>query len=321
VTADRGQGRAGGRPCRPAGRISTSRPVLGAAVLLLVLMLAAACDDPEPAIARGDRLWADSQYQAALSEYRLAARGRDPQAMLRVAHTYAELNQVDRAVESYRQLLSRRPEYTDQAIFDLLRMARRSRARNDRHGLATAVETARELRPRLPLEEFALPLARHYARGRDQERALEHFERALAAVPPDSAPPLIFEIGQLHDARGDCRAALGYFETYRQRAPRGPRIVEARWHIGNCSFQLGREAYEAGEPATALPRLETVLEMEEPANLLDQAHFLRAEILFALGRREEALESYWRFLELTPTRSGQLVERAQQRIETIRFGF
>src|SRR5688500_16257680 len=50
----------------------------------------AACRSSENAVLRGDRYWADSNYTAALAEYRLAARqsGSDPNVSARVAHAY-----------------------------------------------------------------------------------------------------------------------------------------------------------------------------------------------------------------------------------------
>jgi tetratricopeptide (TPR) repeat protein len=297
----------------------TRRLLLGGAAATLTVL--ASCADPEPALARGDRLWADAQYDAALSEYRLAARGRDELALLRVAHAYVQLGQLERARSTYDQILQRHPQHLDQAVYDYIRLARHSLERNDRHGLAGAVEAARALRPDLPLDEFALPLARYYVRTRDMERALEFFERALGTVPTDSAPAVIYEIALLHEARGNCRDAIGYFEAYLRRPQPGPRAGEARWHIGNCSFQLARQAQDAGEIDGALTRLETVIRLGQPENLLDQAHFQRGELLFALDRRDEALEAYWRFLELTPTRSGALGEGAQRRVDQIRFGY
>jgi tetratricopeptide (TPR) repeat protein len=52
----------------------------------------------------------------------------------------------------------------------------------------------------------------------------------------------------------------------------------------------------------------------------DQAWFLRGEIHFAIGDRDAALEAYHRVIELNPARTGQLVRRAQRRIDEIRFG-
>ncbi|MGH7554417.1 MAG: tetratricopeptide repeat protein, partial [Longimicrobiales bacterium] len=85
-------------------------------------------------------------------------------------------------------------------------------------------------------------------------------------------------------------------------------------------FMLGRRLRQAGDLELALRRLDTVIELGVPQNIQDQAWFERGETLLALGRPTEALPCYIRVLELNSARTGQLVERAQRRIDELRFG-
>jgi tetratricopeptide (TPR) repeat protein len=281
----------------------------------------AACRDAESALVRGDRLWADSNYTAALAEYRLSHSLADGEDVLaRVAHAYAVTGQFERARESYDELLRRAPGYTDQAVFDYLALARRAQQRNDRYGMAGALEAAIALRPGLPVDDMAAPLARFYARAGDGGRAGEFFERALAYAPPDSVPPLLFDYAQFQEAQGNCGEAMELYSAFRSRQPRGERADQARWATGSCAFNLGRQARAAGQAATAVRYLDMMLELGVPQNLLDQAWFDRGEALLELGRRDEALESYVRSLEHVRAAGGPLAERARQRIDEIRFG-
>lgn len=291
--------------------------VLAAAVLGF-----GACTDPEPAIVRGDRLWADSSYELALAEYRLALRqsGDDEDVLLRVAHAYARNDQLTEAQEAYTRLIARAPEYTDQAVYDFLALAERARARGDRFGVAGGVEAALALRPELTVGELAPMLARYHQEMGQGQRALEFYERALSTTSPDSTAGLLYEIGMIHVGRDDCRSAIGYFTAYRQRAPGTQRAREARWQVGNCAFRLGEAAYREGRLMDALEHLTRVTELADPANVLDRAWFDRGEILYALGRFDEALESYRMVLEVNRARGGALFERAQQRIDELRFG-
>lgn len=308
---------------RPARRWRAVRRALGGGVRMAACVLVlASCRGGEDAIARGDRLWADSAYAAALAEYRLALR-QDPgdgSALLRVAHGYAVVGQLENAREAYTELLARDPRHTDQAVFDYVRLARRALQRGDRYGMAVAVEAALALRPQIGLADLAAPLARYYAETGQPARALSLYERALAVATPDSAPELLYEIGRIEQALGQCRSAIGSFTAYRQRRPNGARVGEARWHTGSCALTLARQAHQEGKPLEALEHLDLVLELGVPENVQDQAWFERGEILFALGRFEEALAAYRRVLDLNPSRTGQLVERAQRRIDQIRFG-
>jgi tetratricopeptide (TPR) repeat protein len=305
------------RVVAPGRRLRTVALALSAGAVALT-----GCRDAETALARGDRLWADSSYSAALAEYRLSygLRTDSDDVLARVAHAYAITGQFERARESYDALLQQSPRYTDQAVFDYVALARRAQARNDRYGMAGAIEAAIALRPGLPVDDMAAPLARFYARAGETGRAHDFFERALAHAPPDSVPALLFDFAQFHAAQGNCADAVELFNAFRTRVPRGEQADQARWNVGNCSLILGREARQANDPQAALRHLQVILDLGVPQNLLDQAWFERGEALLELGRRDEALEAYVRALEHVRTVGGPLADRARQRIDDLRFG-
>jgi tetratricopeptide (TPR) repeat protein len=292
------------------------------AAVLLVGLVGTGCRDAESALVRGDRLWADSNYTAALAEYRLShsIRTDAPEVLARVAHAYAITGQFERARESYDELLRMAPQYTDQAVFDYLALARRAQQRNDRYGMAGALEAAIALRPGLPVDDMAAPLARFYARAGDGERATDFFERALSYSPPDSVPPLLFDYAQFQESQGNCAEAVELYNAFRTRVPRGDRSDQARWAVGNCAFSLARQARAAGDAQGAVRHIQVMLDLGVPQNLLDQAWFERGEALLELGRSEEALESYVRALEHVRAMGSPLAERTRQRIDEIRFG-
>lgn len=299
--------------------------------ILLLALGALACQDNETAIARGDRLWADSNFSGARAEYRLAAtQSADEDALARLAHAHARTGDLDAARDAYAALIERDPRFADQAAADFLLLARRALRRGDEYGVATAVDAAVALRPELQLPEFELPLARYYSEGGDPERALQHYRRALLVTPPDSAPRLLYEMGLLEENRDRCARAMALFRGARHHAQRagssehGGRwrqlMTESRWHVGNCAFVLAQEARAQGQVTDALRWLETTISLGEPENLLDQAWFERGETLYGIGRFDDALESYRKVLERNPARAGQLVRRAERRIDEIRFG-
>lgn len=287
----------------------------------LLALGVAGCAEGESALSRGDRFWADSNYTSALAEYRLAMR-EDPtdSVLLRVAHAYLETDQFERGREVYDQLLTRSSLYVDQAAFDYVTVARRAWDRADRYGLAAAVEAVLELRPGMPVNEFALPLARYYANTADDTRALDFYERALANAEPDSTATILFEIAELQENRGNCEEAITFFRAFRQRERSGERVDRARWLIGDCSLKLGRAARLDDRLEVALDHVDTVLDLGVPKNLQDDAWYERGEIMLSLGRRDDALFAYVRVLELNPTATGQLVDRARRRINQLRFG-
>ncbi|NJD09498.1 MAG: tetratricopeptide repeat protein [Gemmatimonadetes bacterium] len=283
--------------------------------------LLAACADSETPLARGDRLWADSAFPAALAEYRLSyARSGSVEALARVAHGYAVTGQFERSRESYDELLRRAPEYTDQAAFDYLDLAERAQQRSDRYGMAGAVEAALALRPGLPVEDMTMTLARYYAGTGAVDRAVEYYDRALATAPADSVAGLLYELAGVQQARGNCRQAVELLSAFRERVPEtDPRSEQARYTIGSCAWQMARTAI-AAEPVRALALLETVNQLGIPATVQAEAWFERGEILLGQGRNQEALGAYLQALQQARTPRGQLAERARQRIDELRFG-
>jgi tetratricopeptide (TPR) repeat protein len=228
--------------------------------------------------------------------------------------------EFQRAQQYYDELLKRSPKYTDQAIFDYLMLAKQAQARSDRYGLAGAVEAAIVLRPGLPVSDLAAGLARYYTGTGDSTKALEYYERALGAAPPDSVPGLLFEIATLHETRGNCAEAIAMFNAFRARTSDNEKADQARWHTGSCAWDLARRAVQSGDTALALANIQTVTEMGVPQNVLEEVWFQRGELLLGQGRREEALESYVRSLDYNRTGTGQLADRTRRRIDELRFG-
>lgn len=297
-----------------------SRVAMGALMAIAALSMGA-CGGGEDALSRGDRLWADSLFTQSIAEYRLAyANGGGADALRRLAHAYAVTGQFERAREAYQTLLADDPSHIDQAVFDYILLAEQARARDDGYGVARAAEAALELRPALDLTGLTDALAEYYEQTASADQAIAWYERALATAPPDSAPALLFRLGRILAERDDCTRALPYLRAYLGRAPSGPRASDARWHIGNCAYAAARAAHQQGDPDRALRQIQTVIELGVPQNVLDEAWFMRGEILYALGRNDEAMAAYQRVLDLNPTRSGQLVDRAQRQLDIIRFG-
>src|SRR5690606_32121158 len=154
-----------------------------------------------------------------------------------------------------------------------------------------------------------------YAENGEPARALPLYERALAEAAPDSAAEFLYEIGRIEEALGQCREAIGSFSAYRQRKPEGPRVGEARWHTGSCALTLARQAHRDGKLPEALEHLDLVLELGVPENVQDQAWFERGEILFAIGRFDEALGAYRPMLRGTRGRGRPLAGGAPPRLE------
>jgi tetratricopeptide (TPR) repeat protein len=303
-------------PARGLARRTSIRWLLGG---LAVTSILGGCRSSEDAMLRGDRYWADSNYVAALAEYRLAARqtGR-VEADVRVAHAYVQTGQLDRARATYEKLTNIDPSYADQAIFDYLTLARSSLQRGDRYGAARAAEAAHALRPGLAMPEMAITLARYYATIGDADRALQFYHRAISTGDPGPRLALLYEIASLTERSGNCVDALPYFRAFSQESEHQDSVTEARWRMGACGLERGRRAREEGNAERALELLQITVELGAPQNLLDQAWFERGEALLTLGRTEDAQLAFERVVELSPSGRTPLAARAIRRLDELR---
>lgn len=294
--------------------------------LVLLALLAAGCSPgggEGSSIARGDRAFAQGNYDEALAEYRLAvAQGADDGlTFARVAHTFAAMDRADDAGAYYGEATARDSTLVEQAVSDLMRLAQDARTRGDMFAMASAVETALRLRPGLGVGDMSLDLARHYFRSGEYGRALPFYEKALGERA-DSSADVVFEVGRAHEEIGDCAHALVFFERFRAMV-RSWQRGEVDWYIGTCAYELAR-ARRTRRPASeddleqALRHLDRVLEVGEPLNLQAQSWFDKGEILSGLGRCEEAMEAFSQVRYAD--NAGSLIPRAQERFDQIRFG-
>jgi tetratricopeptide (TPR) repeat protein len=284
----------------------------------------AACGDPGgEAIRRGDRLLAEGRTEAAIAEYRLARRqaGETPRVLLRLGHAYAAAGDVDESLRHFHALLAQDSSHLPQVAMDLAAAARGARERGARETMARALQPLGGPRLGLIPVDLRLSLARYHWEDGEYARALPLYLSVLADTAR-ATPPALYETARAYEELGGCTESLEYFEAYLRRAGRdaGERNA-ARWHLGSCLFAAAEADREGGHPRAALRKLDRMIELGVPQTLLDRAHFLRGELLLALGDRDEALASYRQVLRLNPTRSGLLVRRAEDRIRDILYDF
>lgn len=300
--------------------------------VIAVALLAAGCSPratDSDAVRRGDESFALGNYDEAIAEYRLAIRQGvdDPAIAARVAHTYVLMGRVDDAGNYYVDAAARAPELTDQAVSDLMWLARSSFEEQDRFSMARAVETALELRPGVGIGDMALPLARHYYASGEYGRAIPFYQKAMAEASEESAPEIVFEVGVAHDEIGDCENALVFFERFRTMVRPWER-GEVDWYIGTCAFDRARDvrsriadldplAHRA-ELEQSLRLVERTIAVGEPRNIQAAAWFEKGEILVDLQRCADAMEAFSQVRYAD--QAGSLIDRAQDRFDEIRFG-
>lgn len=295
-----------------------------AAALALALLAVTGCrNEAERSMRTGDRLMAVGETDRALAEYKLAERqrGGDVDIRLRIGHAFASRGDVDEALEYYRPLAEENPELRHQIAADLVALSMTARERGAAENMARSLQPLLDWGLGYVPSDLLLSLARHYGRDGDYPRSLGLYLAVLGDVESHE-PAVLYEVGRAYEELGGCERALPYFGRYVEEARRGdPERDAARWHYGNCLFVSADEDRAAGRPSAALGKLDEMVSLGVPRTLIDDAHFLRGEMLLSLGNTESALGAYQRVLDLNPSRTGAIVRRAEERIRQIRFGF
>src|SRR5690606_4394018 len=115
------------------------------------------------------------------------------------------------------------------------------------------------------------------------------FQKALGEEGNEAE--IIFEMALAHEELGDCEMALTLFDQVREEVTVARRS-EVDWHVGNCSFEMAREAWEGGFEDDALLLYRATLDLGEPRNRLAQAWFDTAEILAGQGQCIPAVQAF-----------------------------
>jgi tetratricopeptide (TPR) repeat protein len=302
-------------------RLPHSPPRRAARLVFVVLIgIAWACgSEPDTAVNRGDRLLAAGETDAAIAEYKLALRqeGRTPDVLLRLGHAYASEGDVDATLQYLRPLLAIGEEHELQITAELSEAARVARQRGSPDNMARALEPVLAMGVGRVPSDLMLPLARYYAELSDWNRALPLYLAVLEGEAPPNAAFL--ETARAFQEVGGCREAIRFFERYLEEPERRNR-AEANWEYGSCLYEVAEADREQGRPAEAAGRLDRMIDLGVPRNLLDRAHYQRGEIRMAFGDLAGAEEDFVAVLELNPVRSGPLVRLAEERIREIRFG-
>lgn len=298
----------------------------GALTVLLGIVLAAAAagcaSEAGAALARGDRLMARGEVDAAVAEYRLARRQRGdaPEVLARLAHAYASRGDIGTSQQLYEELVGSDSTWRFQAAHDMTSAAREALEEAGRDRMARA------LRPIVPMGLELVPadlrqeLAGYHADRQEWEAALPLY---LSLLQEDRSlgPGVYYRTARSYQELGGCREALPYFERYLEA--RDEDVGEeggAYWHYGSCLYRVAQEDWRRGRGQEALARLDRLVEVGTPRTVMDRAHFLRGELLAGAGRREEALEAFREVLRLHPARSSPLARSAEERVREIRYG-
>ncbi len=168
---------------------------------------------------------------------------------------------------------------------------------------AKAIELYRQVMTANPRAEaaFAALESLYEQTGKTEELCELLRERLAITVDPREITRLSEKLGRARDSLGKQDEAVAAFQAALERDPRNRRALDAL-----------REIYERGGPSDELAGvLRRLIPLADDAAGVKVIRLRLAEVLSALGRREEAIESARRAIELEPHQPEELL-RAEE---------
>jgi tetratricopeptide (TPR) repeat protein len=292
-------------------------------ITLIQLSLIAGCTgisaDSEE---RGDRYFRDGQYDDSLAEYLMArkTKGLTTRLLRKIGKVYVMKGDFLQAKSYYDRFFNATDAEPDPGVLlDYFQIAVKRGEAGDVSTMVQALEEILQIDPSYSLGRYFFDLGEFYFQQSNFSKAIPYFLRGLPLeVEVENKEVYLFNLALSYEKLEDYFDAYLYFDQFIVLYPDNPMSEQAVWHRGNCCFPLARQAHEEKDLDHALFYLEILITDGQPQHYLDDACFLKGEILLALNRPGEARSSYLQVLKLNKYYYKEKVaEQARARIHEI----
>ena len=273
---------------------------------------------------RGDEYYRNGQYDDSLAEYLMAekASGTSAELWRKIGKVYVMQGDFFQAKSYFDRYFSARDSVPDESVLlDYLQIAVERGRSGDTTTMVNALEEILAIDPSFSLGAYYFVLGDYYFELPDYRRAIAFYLRGLPlAGDRQRTASCMFNLATSYEKLEDFFNAYLYYDQYVNLYPENPRAEQASWHRGSCCFPLARQMREEGDLEQAFFYLEQIISTGQPQHLLDDAWYLRGEILLDDKRPAEAKQAFERVLNLNKYYfKEKIAEQARKRIEEIEF--
>ncbi|MEA2062948.1 MAG: tetratricopeptide repeat protein [Gemmatimonadota bacterium] len=271
---------------------------------------------------RGDRYYSEGHYDDSLAEYLMARKtgGMTTRLLRKIGRVYVKKGDFLQAKNYYDQYFKATDAEPDPGVLlDYFQIAVKRGEAGDMATMVQALEEILEIDGSYSLGRYFFDLGEYYFQQSDFTKAIVYFLRGLPLkVEVGNREVYLFHLAQSYEKLEDYFNAYLYFDQFLTLFPESPMKEQALWHRGNCCYPLARQLNDQGQYDQALFYLELIITQGQPQHYIDDACFLKGEILLALNRPDEARSSYQRVLKLNRYYYKEKVaEQARARIHEI----
>ncbi|MBN2290190.1 MAG: hypothetical protein JXQ83_12725 [Candidatus Glassbacteria bacterium] len=271
---------------------------------------------------RGDRYFRDGHYDDSLAEYLMARKtqGMTTRLLRKIGKVYVMKEDFLQAKSYYDRYFGATDAEPDPGVLlDYFQIAVKRGEAGDVGTMVQALEEILQIDPSYSLGRYFFDLGEFYFQQSNFSKAIFYFLRGLPLeVEVENKDLYLFHLAQSYEKIEDYFNAYLYFDQLLVLYPESSMKEQATWHRGNCCFPLARQAHEAEDYEQALFYLDLIINEGQPQHYLDDAYFLKGEILLALNRPGEAKVSYLQVLKLNRYYyQEKIAEQARARVHEI----
>jgi tetratricopeptide (TPR) repeat protein len=294
-------------------------------IFQLILVLCASCTEVAKSNEeRGDRYYRNGYYDDSLAEYLMAEKTKGVTANLlrKIGKVYVMKGDFFQAKKYFDRYFSAHDSEPDaEVLLDYLQIAVERGRAGDTTTMIHALEEILQIDPSYSLGRHYFDLGEFYYRQADYRKAIAYYLRGMPLYGElDNKAQHLFYLAESYEKLEDYFNAFLYFDQFVILYPDDPEVEQARWHRGSCSYPLAQEMFDQGDIEQSFYYLDQIIDSGQPQHLVDDAYFLKGEVLLADKRQGEAMQAFRQVLKLNRYYwKEKIAEKARMRIEEIQF--
>ncbi len=284
------------------------------------LLVSASCGDGSADHEnRGDKYYVSGSYDDALAEYLMAQRirGVTPDLVRKIGRVYVKKSDFFQAKSYFDRYFSTLDSEPDSSVLlDYFQIAMERGQAGDYATKVKALEEILRIDPEYSLGPYFFDLAEFYYNQADYSQAIVYYQRGLPLeLQVRDRSTYLFHLAECYEKQEDWANAFLYFNQFLTVYPSDARAAEASWHRGNCCWPLANGAFEKEDLEQALYYTDEIISGGQPQHYLDEAYYLRGEILLKQQSYEESRAAFSQVLKLNRfVYKERIADQARRRI-------
>lgn len=285
------------------------------AIIILFLLLCTTCARREERIVNARKFINEWNYDRALTEIISLRNDKNSEIQYLIGYCYLRKNEYTEAMKYFTTSLAIDTVFKDSIIRVYNMLSQNALKINAPERALFLYQEVTKLVPEYEQAVNLFLIGDLNFQSGNHEAAIRAYTRALQIdSTSQDAKRAKHQLIRAMAATGNLRSALPMaIEEYEKLKTAANLLL-----VSEIEFALGKKHFAAGALDSAEIYFGYIIANQEPKSMLDDAYYYTAEIYYARGNHETALELYKKVLRLDPYQKGEMTQRAKERINEIK---